>query len=867
MPLVERDEQLAVLAGLARGLPQGAVALVGAEAGAGKTSVLRAFVDAAAPGVPARFGRCDDLTAPASYAPIWDMALTLPPAVRTALEGRGGIRMPVALADALRERPSILAIDDVQWADEATLDLLGHLARRIDEVPVVLCVAYRSDEIDRDHRFRRVAAELSRVGTRIELPPLTLRAVRALAGDPIRDVDSIYARSGGNPFLVTELLAHDGEETPPAVADAIVARAAGLPDAAWHLLETVALAPGGIPLGLVPKVGPDASRHADLAIGRGLLEISGGRLRCRHDLVRAALADTVTPVRARQVHGFLVEQLAADATTAADHAQIAAHAVAAGDGPNAAFFSLRAGEQARADGAHREALRHLVNALAHRAHLTDNEIDRALDGAAQEAYFTHDPSYALACATELYDRTDPAATATAGERAWWCSRLAHYSGDAELSIAWAERAVDAYALGDDTVHEAYSRWWLASQRDDEGERDAWSARTVELAIDAGELEIAAHLMVTVAGSRPLRAEVYVPRLVEGLDLGLRGGSLEQTARAYCNLAWITTVSRRFDDAERWLGEGLEWTFDRDLLFWWDAMIDSRALLRLYQGRWDDALTDAAATLDVDGRLDSMQVCAAIASATIALRRGETDAASAMDHADRAADESGMERPLALAVRAEAAWLRGGAADGLGEELATIAALPSAAPWLIGPAMFWLCKLDRADVSGIDRALLPDPVLLELDGDAADAAAAWRAMGCEFEASVIDGLSDDTGTLRDAFEALARLGADATIGRLRRLAEQRGVVGIPRGPRAATAGDPDGLTPRQAEVLALLADHLTDAEIAEALTISTKTAGHHVSAILARLGVGSRREAGAHARARARDIPSADANGDAARPVS
>ncbi|WES63143.1 AAA family ATPase [Microbacter sp. GSS18] len=844
MPLLERDEQLAALDSLADGLPSGSIALVGAEAGAGKTSLLRAFAARAPAGMPVRSGRCDDLATPASFAPLWDMADTLPDPVTAALDGDGP-RVPAALAAALREQPSVLILDDVQWADEATIDLIGHLGRRIDDLPLLLCLAYRSDEIDRDHPLRRVLGELSRSAIRVDLPVLTMQGVGRLAEGTGVDVAQLYAHSRGNPFFVTELLASPALEPTRAVSDAVMARVASLPASAWTVLDVVALAPQGVPTDLLAALGRDAEADADRALERGLLEVSGTRLRCRHDLVRTALANGIPPLRRRRVHQLLVDRLASRATTTADIAQVAAHAIGAGDDRRAAEYSLRAARRAAADGAHRQAARHFAHALERRAHLRPDEVEHALDACANEAYFAHDLDLAIACALELRERARDLPPAEQGRRTAWLSRLAHYAGESDRAAALAQEGIDLLAGGSDPLQESYLRWWRALLVGDDASARRLGTRTVALAHEAGNLAIAAHVLVSAYGTD----DRWVERLEQGLEVARRAGSDEQTARAYCNLVYQSVVERRLDEADRWLDEGLEWTWGEDMTFWWDAMVDSRALQRLYRGEWDAALEDCDRTIDGQRAL-RWQSCAAHTRATILLRRGAPGAAAARAFAAACAAESSHDALLATSLEAETAWTAGAdpatAVDGIA--LATTAGdRPS--PWLVGGAVFWLAKIDPGLVPPEVRSSVPEPVIRELDGDRAGAAEMWRRRGCVFEAAVLDGLGDDPDVMRRAFTELTALGAEATMARLRLEARARGVRAVPRGARVSTASDPDGLTPRQVEVLRLLGARLTDAEIAARLHLSDKTVGHHVSAILARLGVDGRREAGAHARTR------------------
>jgi DNA-binding NarL/FixJ family response regulator len=148
------------------------------------------------------------------------------------------------------------------------------------------------------------------------------------------------------------------------------------------------------------------------------------------------------------------------------------------------------------------------------------------------------------------------------------------------------------------------------------------------------------------------------------------------------------------------------------------------------------------------------------------------------------------------------------------------------------------------VAGAD---LPEPFRLELAGAGVEAAGLWLIIGCPYEAALARGSSsDDEPAMRQGLADLQRLGARTAANRVTRELRRRGVRDVRVGPRASTRDNPGGLTERELEVLSLVAQGLRNNEIAAQLYLSEKTVAHHVSAILRKLGVSTRGQAGAEA---------------------
>lgn len=217
------------------------------------------------------------------------------------------------------------------------------------------------------------------------------------------------------------------------------------------------------------------------------------------------------------------------------------------------------------------------------------------------------------------------------------------------------------------------------------------------------------------------------------------------------------------------------------------------------------------------------------------RRGDPGAWESLDEALALALPTGeIERiGLVAAARAEAAWLEGR------HEVAQ----QRRVYWVIGELACWRWR------AGIREQLplgTPEPYAAQIAGDWERAAELWRALGCPYDAALALAGADEEEALRCALEQLQRLGARPAAAIVASRLRERGARGLPRGPRDVARANPANLTRRELDVLALLAEGLRNADIAERLVVSRRTVDHHVSAILRKLGVRTRGEAAAEA---------------------
>ena len=846
MELVERDTFLAAVE--EHFAASGRLVLVGGEAGVGKTALVQAFTERIAGRARVLWGACDPLFAPRPLGPFSDVAAEVGGRLAELVtEGARAHDVLAALQDELRRARTVLVLEDVHWADEASLDLLRLLARRVESSRALVLATFRDDALAAHQSLRMVLGGLASApgAFRLSLPPLSLDGVRRLAEPHGIDADELYRRTSGNAFFVTEVLGAGGDDVPETVRDAVLARAGRLGDDARRLLDAVAVVPPRCELWLLELVAAAELAGLGECLGTGMLHEEGDAVAFRHELARIAVERAVAPDRRLALHRNV---LAALRERSAEPARLAHHAEAARDSAAVLELAVAAAEQAALRGAHREAAAQYARALRFADDLPPAERGSLLERRTRECVLTEDlEDAAAACAEalELYRGLgDPAKQA---EVLLQAETIAYLNArHDEVEARTAEAAALLEPLGPSrTLALAYAQRARGFQLAlDMAAALEWGLRAQALADELGEADIALHAAATIAAAREMPG-TGTAGTEAVLAEALERGSDVRAARAYTHLAFLAVRRRDRRAAERWLTEGLRYARDRDL----DGMVayllgwSSRAAMD--QGRWDDAAADLADAATYETRpLNRIWVQSFLA--LLRARRGDPDVWSAYGEAlDAGLSSTDSPRRLVglRSIGAEAALLEGDAARAL--ELGGDLALDDHPDrWAAGENAVWRVRAG-GDVG--DPGALPEPFALELASDHVGAAEAWRRLEAPYDAAWALAGSDDEADLRVALDELTRLGARPAAAWIARKLRDRGVRGVARGPRVSTRAHPAGLTRREQEVLDLLADGLRNAEIAQRLVVSEKTVGHHVSAVLAKLGVRSRYDAARIAR--------------------
>jgi len=864
MDLLERDAHLGALDAWLEDAAGGTghVVLTSGEAGVGKTALLKAFRERQSGRATVLWGVCDALRTPRPLGPLLDMArmaggelarLVAADASRTALFGALlGVLAPAD--DPRSDRPTVAVVEDAHWADEATLDMLTFLGRRIDGTRALLLVTYRNDEVGRAHPLRLVLGDLASSGAleRIELAPLSPAAVAALAGTGATDPAELHRRTGGNPFFVTEVLAAPGAAVPASVRDAVLARAARLAPEARGVLDAAAVVPDRVELDLLTAVTDAGPGAIDACAAAGMLLAEPGgqadrrpRVRFRHELARLAVEGAIPTTRLAELHRLVLAWL--EATPGADPARMVHHAVAAGaGGATVLAHASAAGERAAAFGAHRQAADHFALAVDHAGHLPRRQLAELLERYAAECgqvERTADAIAAIRRAIECWrlegdGEREGAARASLASPLSTAGRTPEAVAEVEAAVALLERRPPGPALA--AACAALAQLKMLTRAIPEAL--STGRRAVELAERFGPPMALARALNAVGSAQWFADPDQAPGPLErSVEVARAAGLDASVAHAMNNLGSGAGEVRRYELADRWLRDSIEWCRDRELDTSRNYALAWLARTQFEQGRWPAATTAAVEVTAAPMASAIARIVALTVIGRLRARRGDPDPDGPLAEASELAGRTGdLQRlwPVA-AARAEAAWLRGDD-QAIGPLVAGAFELAGrfGHPWALGELALWLRRAGtRVTAEGA-----AEPYALWLDGRQADSAAAWLALGCPYEAA--DALADAPGQA-DRLEALAgfeRLGARPAAARLARRLREAGIAGLPRGPRPATRANPAGLTARQLEILTLVAGGLRNAEIAARLHLSPRTVDHHVSAVLAKLGVASREEA-------------------------
>jgi DNA-binding CsgD family transcriptional regulator/tetratricopeptide (TPR) repeat protein len=855
MELRERQGQLSTLRQYAREARDGhgRLVLVSGEAGVGKSALVDAFVEECE-FARVLTGACDGQFTPRPLGPLHDIAAQAGGALgRLAAEGGPRESLFAAARDELAGGPlTVAVIEDVHWADEATLDLIRFLARRLKESRSLLLVTYRDQGLPLNDPLVISLADLSSLpGTRrIAVPPLTRAAVDELAVDGPVSGEELYHLTRGNPFYVGEVLRGVPGEVPASARDAVLARLAQLPPEGHRYAGAASLLGTRIDPDLLVEVAGHDAAALDEVVASGLLVNDGPGLRFQHELARVAVEQETSAHRRRPLHQRILAVLVDRGD--ADEARLAYHAEGAGDAEAVLRFAPDAGRSAATLRSHREAALQFERALRFadaepapvRARLHDALAgELALLDRWEEAALIAEQ--ALTLWRQLEDPSSRSGTELFLSRVMWrlnrgpeALQLAEqaHRGVADLgpSPALARANADlAHAyLNDARDHEALALLDAAEQL----------ARELDLP------DVLSDVLNTKACALVNQADPgWLDVMRRSIELAREHGLQGPAGRGYANLHAMLAIETRYSEATHWFREGVAYCEEHDIPTYGSCLRSSQAEVELGLGAWDQAEAMSRQLLTKPNLSPANKVTPDQTIGRVLGRRGQPGAMEFLDRAVDAALATGEAGWLLDTIpnRAEIHWLNGDvelAVDDLRQAAEVVDVMSG---WAQGRIATWLRRL--GEEVAVDPETVPEPYRLSLRDEHEASAREWERLLCPFEAALARYDAGTEESLRQALAGFEELGAAPAVRICRRELRRLGVRSVPSGARAVTREHPAGLTPRESEVLDLLVEGLRNDEIAARLVISVKTVDHHVSSVLAKLGVGSRSAAATEAR--------------------
>lgn len=853
MELIEREGFLSALHNIFNATRdgEGHTVFVCGEAGIGKTSLVKKFSKEINRRHKVLLGTCDALFAPRPLAPVYDILLGLrneKPAGYNGVADRAEFFTDVFLELKKQDQSFLIVFEDIHWADEATLDFIKFLARRITQLPCLFILTYRDNEIHPKHPLRNVLGQLIPGSfTKMELPLLSRQAVEKLADARGISGKDIYSISGGNPFYVCELLASYNEEIPDSIRDSILSAYNNCDEKSKTIWNILSVIPTAFEVDYLKKIIPDYEKEAALWLHYKILVVENNCIAFKHELFRKTIESILSPFEKIEIHRNILREFLPGFEANNEIERIVHHAKNANEYELVVRYAPIAARKAANLGAHIEAAKLYFTAIEYYQQKDKDVLVQLYEAYAYECYLTNQVKEAIIYTARSYDIwKEKGETEKIGNSLRFLSRLWWFDGNRKNAERYAELSIAAFDKGNSSKAHAMAlsnMSQLYMLADKIAASVSWGEKAIAMAKEINDVEILAHALNnvgTVLSNNESSRQKGLAMLQESLDISLNNEFQEHVARAYTNQGSLGVKFKLYEFSEKALTGGIQYCEERDLNSWTTYMLSWKSRLYLETGKWTEAYSIAEKLLAKE-TYPPVRISVLVVKALIQMRKGEGNPVEVLQEAYKLAIGALEVQRLIPVLTAclEWEWLTGSSFVEQKDFDSLVNMIRESDNSSDNNSfIFWLLKTRDIAINDME---LSECYKANNSKEAKKSAMIWEKLGCPYEQAIMLFETDEEGK-REALSIMLELGAEATAEKLKQQMRDAGIKSIPRGMRKSTQSNPANLTQREIDIVTLLKDGLQNKEIADKLYISPKTVDHHISSILFKLDVNSRSKA-------------------------
>ena len=831
---------------------EGHCVLLSGEAGIGKTSLVKAFIRQREKDCNIFEGTCDALFTPRPLAPLYDIALQMRSNLfldKRDITDRAGLFTRFFQELSSLRDTSLIVIEDIQWADEATLDFIKFLSRRITRIRCLVILSFRNDEIHSRHPISNLLGQLSPdTFTRMQLTPLSREAVEKMALEKGCFGEDVYSISGGNPFYVNEILASYSPGIPDNIKDSILSvynRQDEKTKEVWNILSVL---PTGFEIVWLQEMEPMAATAIENSLATKILVLKDNLIFFKHELYRRTIEASLSPLLRVALNKRILDLFLGKFEQNLQTERIIHLAKNANEYDLVVRYAPQAARQAACVGAHIEASRLYLSAIEYYQGNDKDILIQFYESYAYECYLTNQIMEAIIyqkkALTLWKEKGDIEKT---GNCMRFLSRLWWFDGKRKQAEYYAVQAIEVLGSQPPSRAKAMSFSNMSQLKmlsDQTEECIYWGEKAIAIAKELDDAEILAHALNNMGSALmtiPATMSKGIRLLQQSLEIALRNSYHEHVARAYTAMGSNAVSMKDYNSAEKTLDEGINYCEDRDLDSLKLYMLAWKARLYLETGFWEKADDLATGILKNENLVPVIKIGALVVASTIKMRKGNPDALPMLLEAKSLAfDTMELQRILpVISALLEFEWITGKLQIETEVLEQTISLMEQVGKnYKRNKLNYWLRKARKSDLNYDERyeGYKINTVIM-----ARDEASLWEKTGCPYEQALALFEGDDSDK-RKAIALIQNLGAQIVYEKMKLEMRSSGIKSIPRGMRKTTKANPALLTERELDVLRMLKKGMQNKEIAGQLFISAKTVDHHISAILFKLDVNSRLKA-------------------------